>query len=147
MSVAARIRPADFARISANCYLAAMKFSLDDGANGYAIQSYDEQGVVINRRLFTQSLVLLPDQLIDHWRPQRFDDLQEPDFDSLARLGPDLVLLGTGNQQRFPSPLLYRSLVATGIGMEIMGTPAACRTYNILMSEGRRVAAALLLSD
>lgn len=124
-----------------------MKFSLDDGGNGYVVQSYGEQGVVINQRCFKQSLVLLPERLIDDWRPQRFDELRESDFDGLARLAPDLVLLGTGDRQRFPAPPLYRALLAAGIGIEIMGTPAACRTYNILMSEGRRVAAALLLED
>ena len=66
-------------------------------------------------------------------------------LDSVRKVKPDLVILGTGNQQRFPPPKLYQSLVFAGIGLEIMTTPAACRTYNILVSEGRMVAAALIL--
>lgn len=124
-----------------------MKFALDDGAQGHTIQSYDEGMVVVNNRRIQRSLLLLPDQLIDDWRPQAFAELSDDDFTCLVQLQPDIVLLGTGSRQRFPAPSLYRSLVSAGIGLEIMGTPAACRTYNILVSEGRRVAAALLLSD
>ncbi|MCP4126357.1 MAG: hypothetical protein GY753_04760, partial [Gammaproteobacteria bacterium] len=59
---------------------------------------------------------------------------------------PQLVILGTGEEQQFPQPALYALLLNQGVGVEVMTTPAACRTYNILVSEGRRVAAALLLS-
>ena len=124
-----------------------MKFALDDGAQGYAIQSYGAGLVVVNNRRLQRSLLLLPDRLIDDWRPQTCAELRDADFSHLLELDPDIVLLGTGVQQRFPAPHTYRSLITAGIGLEIMGTPAACRTYNVLMSEGRRVAAALLLSD
>ena len=124
-----------------------MKFALDDGTQGYAIQSYSEGVVVVNNRHLRRSLIVMPDQLIDDWRPQAFAELSDSDFAGILQLKPDIVLLGTGSRQRFPQSSLYRELVSAGIGLEIMGTPAACRTYNILMSEGRRVAAAMLLAD
>ena len=124
-----------------------MKFALEDGTPGYAIHAYGEGVVVVNERHFQRSLVLLPDRLIDDWRPQTFAELSDADFAGLAQLHPDIVLLGTGSRQRFPAPMLYRELIGAGVGIEIMDTPAACRTYTILMSEGRRVAAALLLAD
>jgi uncharacterized protein len=73
--------------------------------------------------------------------------LAEAHFEVIAGLEPEIVLLGTGGRQRFPRPSLLRSLLARGVGVEIMDTAAACRTYNIIMLEGRRVAAALLLAD
>jgi len=100
---------------------------------------------LIGERRFNRSLVLLPDRIIPDWRPDSFQQLTAGDFESLVELRPDLVLLGTGRCQAFPSPALYRSLVSSGIGLEIMTTPAACRTYNILVGEGRRVTAALIL--
>ena len=65
----------------------------------------------------------------------------------IAQLEPEIALLGTGDRQRFPHPRLIQALMARGIGVEVMDTSAACRTYNIVMLEGRRVAAALLLAD
>jgi uncharacterized protein len=73
--------------------------------------------------------------------------LVEAHFEAITDLEPEIVLLGTGSRQRFPRPSLLRSLLARGVGVEIMNTAAACRTYNIIMLEGRRVAAALLLAD
>jgi uncharacterized protein len=126
-------------------YLSAMKFALADPADGYAINAYGDDGVVINGRRFDRSLVLMPRQIIEGWQPKSFEELVTSHFRQLAELAPDLVLLGTGRRQQFPSPHLYQALISSGIGLEVMSTAAACRTYNILMSEGRTVAAALLL--
>ena len=122
-----------------------MKFALADSTDGYLIRAYSEKELVIGERRFNRSLVLLPDRIIPDWRPDSFQQLTAEDFESLVELHPDLVLLGTGQYQAFPPPALYRSLVNSGIGLEIMTTPAACRTYNILVAEGRRVTAALIL--
>jgi uncharacterized protein len=123
-----------------------MKFSLADQAAGYAIRSYSDQGIMVNDTLYRNNLLLLPDRLIEKWGKERPEDLAASDFEQILELSPDLVLLGTGEKQLFPAPGLYQSLIAAGIGLEVMTTPAACRTYNILMSEGRRVAAALIVS-
>lgn len=122
-----------------------MKFSLADSTDGYLIRAYSEKELMIGERRFNRSLVLLPDRIIPDWRPESFRQLTAEDFESLVELRPDLVLLGTGRHQAFPPPALYRSLVSSGIGLEIMTTPSACRTYNILVAEGRRVTAALIL--
>jgi len=79
------------------------------------------------------------------WPPQRFEDLDSSHFDMLAELQPEFVLFGSGARLRFPSPALTASLLNQGIGIEAMDTGAACRTYNVLIAEGRNVAAALLM--
>jgi len=122
-----------------------MEISLTDLNDGFAIQSYADGLVVINRRPHTQSLIVMPDRIIPDWRPRRFEDLADEDFQCLVNLEPEIIVLGTGAKQRFPSPALYASIMDEGIGFEIMDTAAACRTYNILMSEGRRIAAALMM--
>ena len=103
--------------------------------------------MVINGELLARNLVLTPELIIRDWRPSDFADLAEHDFAELAGLEPEILLLGTGRRQRFPAPEIYLELIRRGIGLEIMDTGAACRTYNILMSERRRVVAALLMIE
>ena len=81
------------------------------------------------------------------WPPQRFEDLGEEHFQSLAALGCEVVIFGSGSRIRFPKPVWLRPLVDRGIGLETMDTAAACRTYNVLAQEGRHVVAALLLEQ
>lgn len=121
-----------------------MKFSVADQSIGNIIQAYTDESVVVNGVKFTRSLVIMAERIIADWRPDSFEDLTETDFSSILEMRPDLVLLGTGPKQQFPMPALYQSLTNAGIGVEVMSTPAACRTYNILTSEGRRVIATLL---
>lgn len=101
--------------------------------------------VTVNGQCFSQSIVVTPEQVFNDWNPQDFDALTEIHFAYLLAIRPEIILLGTGPRQRFPHPRLYHQLTAAGIGVESMDTPAACRTYNILMSEDRKVAAAILL--
>ncbi len=121
-----------------------MKFALDDSDDGYRVHAYDEHHILVGEQVFEHSLVLLGDRILPDWRPDHFDRLEPRDLEQLIELEPDLVLLGTGSRQRFPAPALYRGLIDAGIGLEAMTTAAACRTFNILAGEGRRVAAALL---
>ena len=86
----------------------------------------------------------MPEGEIVAWSAQRFEAMTAADFEALLARAPELVLLGTGQKQRFPHPRLTAPLTAAGIGVDVMGTHAACRTYNILMTEGRRVLAVLL---
>jgi uncharacterized protein len=123
-----------------------MKFSPLDSHGGPVINSCDPGIVVIDGVPYRHSLIILPDRVIRDWSPHSFAGLNPQDFELLARLETDIILLGTGLSQRFPSPALCSAVIEQGIGMEAMSTAAACRTFNILMSEGRRVAAALLLS-
>lgn len=123
-----------------------MKLHLDQPANINAITGYGPGHVLVNQVRHDGSLIVMPQQLIESWRPQSFDDLQAEDFAELAQLPVEIILLGTGENLRFPHPKLTRALMEKRIGLEAMGTAAACRTYNILMGEGRAVAAALLAS-
>jgi uncharacterized protein len=83
--------------------------------------------------------------LIENWHVLSFDRIQADDFEKIAELKPDVILLGTGASHKFIHPNLTVSLSRVGISLECMSTDAACRTYNILMSEGRNVMAALIL--
>ena len=107
---------------------------------------YGEGYVMVNRERYTQNLVVLRDRLVTDWQPAGFDQLAAADFNRLAELQPEIVLLGTGARLRFPRPELTRALHEARIGLEVMDLPAACRTYNILAAEERKVAAALLFS-
>ena len=101
--------------------------------------------VMVNGVRHEASLIVLPDEVVTDW-VDCFENLDAPHFDALAIRAPEIVLLGSGPRLRFPSPGLYAVLVKARIGVEVMDTAAACRTYNILAAEGRRVAAALLLA-
>jgi uncharacterized protein len=100
--------------------------------------------VMVNDERYTSSIVVSADQVRLDWAVAHFDELNEAHFTYLAALKPDVLLLGTGAKQRFPHPRLFRALTETGIGLECMDTPAACRTYNILVAEDRKVIAAIL---
>jgi uncharacterized protein len=120
-----------------------MKFNLDLGDGAYQIQRVDSHSVTINEKVYTDSIIVMPEYLSD-WAVESFELLEGAHFQPLCALRPEVVLLGTGQNCRFPAPELLASLINEGIGVEVMDTPAACRTYMILMAEGRAVAAALL---
>jgi len=102
--------------------------------------------VMVNGERIERSVVVLPDRLVPDWPPKAFDQLAPEHFEGLQGLGCEIVLLGTGGRQRFPRADLIQPLVRAGIGVEVMDLQAACRTYNILMAEERKVAAALLFA-
>ena len=108
------------------------------------VTAYGEGFIEINRRRFEGALILQPEGEVISWQATSFELLEAGHFESLAAHAPDLVVLGTGARQRFPHPRITASLINAGVGVEVMDTRAACRTYNILMGEGRRVLAALL---
>lgn len=81
------------------------------------------------------------------WNCSKFEDLTPEHFSQLAATQPELVIFGSGNRLRFPHPAYLRTLMEKRIGLETMDTLAACRTYNILAGEGRRVIAALLIDQ
>ncbi len=121
-----------------------MKLHLDRSDVHNTITGYGPDHVLVNGVAHARSLIVLPDEVIPDWA-EALPMLTAMHFEAVVIRAPEIVLLGTGQRQRFPSPALYKGLIAARIGVEIMDTPAACRTYNILAAEGRRVAAALLL--
>lgn len=122
-----------------------MKLHLNSTAGQYAITGYGEGFVEINGQRHESNILVLPDRLEPGWLMGGFEALTAAHFAALAGHAPDLVLLGTGSRQRFPHPSLFAGLMSQGIGVEIMDMGAACRTYNFLSAEGRRVAAALIV--
>jgi len=116
--------------------------TLPGGVN--AITGYGEGYVMVNGERRSSSVVVMPDR-IEPWAVQSFDQLSTEDFAFLRDLKAEIVLLGTGARQRFPHPRYTAELARAGIGLEVMDLQAACRTYNILVAEERKVAAALLI--
>jgi len=110
------------------------------------IRGYSDSTVTVNEHQYQEGLVIMPQHLLHPWGPQVIHDLESYHLDQLLELGPEMILLGTGPKQQFPDPRLTYPLMAQGIGVEVMDTQAACRTYNIVVAEGRNVAAALLLA-
>jgi uncharacterized protein len=116
-----------------------------DATQGPTVTGYGAGWVAINGERFTASLVFSAAGERFDWNCQRFEDLQASHFERLAGLDADLVIFGSGERLRFPKPALLQALYARQIGVETMDSHAACRTYNFLASEGRKVVAALLL--
>jgi uncharacterized protein len=125
-----------------------MRFAHDDNTGGYAIQGYDETGVVIRGQRHTTSLLVCADRLDVPWGPVADPTGLRPEqVTELVALAPQVLLLGTGRRALLPRPTLMLPFGRLGIGVEIMSTPAACRTYNLLLAEGRRVVAVLMPPD
>lgn len=110
------------------------------------ITGYAENWVEINAIRYAHSLLVLPELIPVAWGIHAFHSLSVEHFSQIEALEPDVVILGTGNRQHFVHPKLISNLTARRIGVECMDNQAACRTYNILMTEGRKVALALILS-
>ena len=100
---------------------------------------------MVNAVRYERSLLVLPDRPVKAWDVAGVDTLRENDLEFLGGLGVEIVLLGTGEKLRFLHPRLLQPLARACVGVEVMDTRAACRTYNILLAEGRKVAAALVL--
>lgn len=122
-----------------------MKLHLANPGDTKLFTAHGAGHVMVNGERFERSIVVLAEEVRNDWAVAGFDGLAEAHFSYFVALKPDVLLLGTGAAQRFPHPRLYRSLTDARIGVECMDTPAACRTYNILVAEGRRVIAAILL--
>jgi uncharacterized protein len=122
-----------------------MKLHATNTRQYQTVTAYDEQGIELNAQRFEHSLIVLPEQDPAAWPVAHFDDLNASHFEQIAAFTPDVVILGTGSKQRFVHPRLIGALTAQHKGVECMDNKAACRTYNILMAEGRKVALALIM--
>jgi uncharacterized protein len=116
-----------------------------DRSSAPTITSYGPGWVAVNGQKIDHSVILSSSGEQTPWACQRFEDLGEPHFAQLATLNCEVLLFGSGQRLRFVSPAWLTALMARRIGLETMDTAAACRTYNILAGEGRKVAVALLL--
>ena len=122
-----------------------MKLHLTTAENNNLITGYGADFVEINRQRYTSNLIVMTDKLLLDWQATDFLSLTADHFVQIIELKPEVVLLGTGEQHQFLHPKTTQNLTKNGIPIECMTTAAACRTYNILMSEGRKVMAALLI--
>ena len=123
----------------------SMEFTREAASEAHAIIACTDGEVRLRDRAFVGSLVVTRNAILESWRPPGPESLSIEDFTELLALKPQVVLLGTGNRQRLPPPALYADFAARGIGLEVMDNRAACRTFNLLLSEYRDVAVALML--
>jgi len=122
-----------------------MKFAQDSQEDGYVITAYDENSVSINGKTFSQSLVIANTRLKENWDVSGIELLTPNHIETVLSFQPELIIIGTGSRLVFPAIEIYSGIIEHGIGVDFMDTGAACRTYNILMSEGRDVVAGLIL--
>jgi len=121
-----------------------MKFSLESN-HSHSIHSYAAGQINIAGKVYTRPLVVSPFELQPDWPPNSFEAITAAHIRGLLALQPELVILGTGARLHFPDVTVTRDLIDHQVGIEVMDTASACRTYNVLLSEDRRVVAALLM--
>ena len=122
-----------------------MKLQSDPHSGANSITGYGDGYVEINQTPYTHAVLLSSNGSISEWPVKSFEDLETSHFSQMLDLKPELILIGTGKRQRFPQPELLKALITAKIGFEIMDSQAACRTYNILVGEGRQVLLALIV--
>lgn len=122
-----------------------MKLHLNSDNSILLIQSYAGNQIRIGDRTYRSSLLISPGRIIDDWHPRSPADLTVADFRLMLELDPELVLLGTGERLQFPIQSITRPLIHQSVGLDVMDTAAACRTYNVLAHEGRNVVASLII--
>ncbi len=123
-----------------------MKFTRDQTTN-VTIHRIESGAITVGNQRLCENFALTTDEVLDDWQASVIEELTENDFKPLIASAPELILLGTGTKPIFPPRELVFSLARQGIGLEAMDTAAACRTFNILISEGRRVAAVMIVKD
>ncbi len=121
-----------------------MQLDLEKGS-GILIRSFSAGKLHVNDQIIDRHVMLTADEIISDWSPAPLENLSITDFSLALERSPEVILFGTGLTQRFPNTQLITEIVRQGIGFEIMDTAAACRTFNVLAAEQRRVVAALLL--
>jgi uncharacterized protein len=122
-----------------------MKLQVLQRGNQNLITGYGEGYIAVNEQSYTSPVIVTPTRSVTNWDVRDFHSLERAHLEALLEFKPEIVLLGTGERQQFPRPDLMRVFIDARIGFEAMDTRAACRTYNILMGEGREVLAAILV--
>ena len=122
-----------------------MKLHPSNNTGQKTFTAHGEGYVAVNGERFTRPILVSAGQVQRDWGAQDLATLTPLHFEQILSLAPEVVIFGTGTRQHFPPVQLYRSLIDAGISVEFMDTPAACRTYNILVAEDRKVIAAILL--
>jgi uncharacterized protein len=123
-----------------------MKMALDNPSGVNTVRRYEPGRVTVRQQHIERSAIILPQALLTDWEPDSVADLSPAHLDPVMAHDIEVLILGTGESQVFPEPALLAPLMRAGIGFEIMDNAAACRTYNILLAEERRVALAILIA-
>jgi uncharacterized protein len=134
--------------ITASCtgvIVPPVKFTLESGVPANLIRGYSDSEVRIGPHTVRGSCIVTADTLITQWEPQSFAELEAAHLGALLALTPELVVIGSGPTQQFASGEIRALLSSRGVGLEVMQLGAACRTFNVLVQEERRVAAGLFL--
>jgi uncharacterized protein len=124
---------------------AVVQFTLEQGSPANLIRGYSETELRIGAQRVNSSCIVTAARVITDWEPQSFADLVPAHLEAIFALAPELVLIGTGPVQRFATPAVRAEFARRRVGLEVMQLGAACRTFNVLLQEERRVAAALFL--
>ena len=122
-----------------------MKIEREEAQGRNMFTGYGAGYVEVNRARYTDSLVVAGDKLVTDWPLRSIEALSADHFAAILEMKPEIVLLGTGASFAFPEPARLAPLHKARVGVEVMDTAAACRTYNILLGEGRAVVAALIV--
>ncbi len=122
-----------------------MKFSEDYAIGTNVIRSFTDNSIDINNKTYRNSLIVGNNILIDNWEISHIDELTKDNWEKLLEHKPEVILIGTGKSLIFPPPSSYAPAITMGIGVEFMDSVAACRTYNVLVSEDRSVIAGIIL--
>jgi len=122
-----------------------VKFTLEAASHANLIRSYSDSELRIGDQRVQHSCLVTAERLIGDWPPESFAELAPAHLEAIFALTPELVLLGTGATQRFASAEVRGEFARRGVGLEVMELGAACRTFNVLVQEERRVLAALFL--
>lgn len=123
-----------------------MKIERDQPEGRNTFTGYGDGYVEVNAKRYHESIVVSADRIITDWPAASVEALSADHMAAIVELKPELVVLGTGAKFQFPEPKILAPVYKAGIGVEVMDTPAACRTYNILLGEGRAVVAALIVN-
>jgi uncharacterized protein len=122
-----------------------VKLHSDPQSSQNTITGYGIGFIEVNKTPYTHALIVQPDDAVLSWSAEECHELSEDSFSIISALRPELVIIGTGKKQVFLNPKILQPLIQAKIGFEMMDSQAACRTYNILMGEGRKVLAAIIL--
>jgi uncharacterized protein len=123
-----------------------MQLTLEPSDHAYVLRSADSTSALVNERRLTTSFVISPDALVEGWPVTDIAGLGMTELDALLALEPEVIVLGSGARQAFPPPATLAACLGLGVGLESMSNDAAARTYAVLASEGRRVAAGFVLA-
>jgi len=121
-----------------------MEFNLEVPLNQFFIRSVSEKGIRVSDEYYNKPFIISGQRIVPEWGVETLEDINEASLQVIFALQPEVILLGTGKTQVFLPPATQRHFFHRNIGFEVMTTDAACRTFNVLVAEGRQVVAALL---